>query len=134
MAAVRQLDVSFAEQVAGRAGGGGVPHLRLVRAGGSSTCSQRRQAVIYRRRRLAVALAVVVCSVALVRWVSPLLGDPAAAPSEAGIVHIVQPGDTYWSIASSLDTGGDITGTVDALSSSHDGRLLQVGDRLVLPG
>ena len=53
---------------------------------------------------------------------------------EAGAVHVVEPGDTYWSIAGALDTDGDITGTVDALSAANGGRALQVGDRLLLPG
>ena len=61
-------------------------------------------------------------------------GDPAAVSLEAGAVHVVEPGDTYWSIAGALDTDGDITGTVDALSAANGGRALQVGDRLVLPG
>ncbi len=132
MAAVRHLDVHPAEQDVGGMGRGGGPHLRLVHGGG--TCTQRRQEGIYRRRRIVVGLVLALCSVALLRWVAPLLGDPAVAPPEAGSVHIVQPGDTYWSIASSLDSDGDITGTVDAISASHGGRVLQVGDRLVLPG
>lgn len=133
MAAVRQLDVPLTE-VLGRAGGGRAPQLRLVRGGRPAASSQRRQAGIYRRRRLVVALVLALCSVALLRWAAPVLGDPAVAPLEAGSIHVVRPGDTYWSIAASLDTDGDITGTVDALSAANHQRALQVGDRLALPG
>ena len=129
MAAVRHLEATPHEQVGGRRA-----HLRLVPLGPAPAVPQRRAAGTYRRRRLVAALLVVLCSLALLRWVPPLLGDPGAAALDPATIHIVQPGDTYWSIASSLDTDGDITGTVDALSAANRGRALQVGDRLALPG
>ncbi len=128
MAAVRHLEPGPADDVGGRAS-----HLRLVGPGPSRAIS-RRQAGIYRRRRLLAALVVALCAVALVRLAEPLLVDPGAIVLEVGSIHVVQPGDTYWSIAESLDTDGDMTGTVDALSAANRGRALQVGDHLVLPG
>lgn len=126
MVAVRQLEAHPDEVVApGR-------HLRLVEAGRPATGGTPRG--VYRRRRLVAALLVAVVAIAVFRATSPLLADPAAGQLEAGAVHVVEPGDTYWSIAGAVDTDGDITGTVDAISAANGGRALQVGDRLVLPG
>ena len=95
---------------------------------------RRPTAAVYRRRRLAVAVVAIVV-VTLCLWAAaPVLGDPAATPLEGGQVHVVRPGDTYWSIAARLDTDGDTRDTVDALSAANDGRALRVGDRLRLPG
>lgn len=105
------------------------PALRLV----PQAAVARPTAATYRRRRLVAAVVVALLSVAALRVASPVLGDPAVAPLEAGEVHVVQPGDTYWSIAAALDTDGDIRVTVDAISAANAGRALQVGDRLVLP-
>lgn len=55
---------------------------------------------------------------------------PAAAPSS---VHVVQPGDTYWSIARHLSGPGDVRSTVDALVAANDERPLVAGDRIVVP-
>jgi LysM repeat protein len=51
----------------------------------------------------------------------------------APVVHVVEPGDTYWSIATSLGTAEPVTETVDELVAANGGGLLQPGDRLVLP-
>lgn len=128
MAAVRQLEARPADHVGGQA-----RHLRLVGPGPSRVIT-RRQAGIYRRRRLLAALVVAVCALALLRLAAPLPADPGAIVREAGSIHVVQPGDTYWSIAASLDSDGDMTGAVDALSAANRGRALQVGDHLALPG
>ena len=125
MVAVRQLEAHPDEVVApGR-------HLRVVEVGRPAAGGTPQG--VYRRRRLVAVVLVAVVAHAALRIASPLLGDPAV-PLEAGAVHVVEPGDTYWSIAGALDTDGDITGTVDALSAANGGRALQVGDRLVLPG
>ena len=108
-----------------------VRHLQLVE---DRRDPARPPAAVYRRRRLAAAVVVALLSLALLWVAAPVLGDPATQSLEAGTVHVVQPGDTYWSIASSLDTEGDITGAVDALAAVNGGRALQVGDRVTLPG
>jgi hypothetical protein len=115
------------------------PHLRLVPPPPPS-------AAVYRRRRLlALGLLALVLALTL-QWGTALLpgaavpATPAPAagsalpPSavEAGSVHVVQPGDTYWSIARSLAPADDVRPLVDRLIASH-GSELRVGDRIVLP-
>ena len=58
---------------------------------------------------------------------------PAAVAEAAISVHVVQPGDTYWSIAERLGRPGDIRPTVDALVAANGDRPLVAGDRLVVP-
>lgn len=58
---------------------------------------------------------------------------PAAVAVAANPVHVVQPGDTYWSIAQRLGRPGDIRPTVDALVAANGHRPLVAGDRLVVP-
>jgi LysM repeat protein len=48
-------------------------------------------------------------------------------------VHIVQPGDTLWSIARRLQPEGDLRPLVDRLAMAHGGAALQVGERIGLP-
>lgn len=57
----------------------------------------------------------------------------APAPGPAGAsVHVVQPGETYWSIAAGAGPPGDLRPRVDALMAANGGRLLRAGDRLVV--
>jgi hypothetical protein len=46
---------------------------------------------------------------------------------------VVQAGETYWSIAASLDHGGDLRVQVDRLIDANGGRPLFPGDRIELP-
>ena len=116
-------------------------HLHLVP---TPTRLRRRpsQASIYRRRRvvafvavLAVALFVVIAARAAVGALGggPLAasGTPAARAGAAA-VYVVQPGDTYWSIARRLHPSGDVRALVDRLSAAHGGAALQAGEQLVL--
>lgn len=57
----------------------------------------------------------------------------AAGPAVEGGVHLVQPGQTYWSIADALGGSGDIRIRVDALQAANHERVLRAGDRLVVP-
>ncbi len=59
----------------------------------------------------------------------------AALPTAMGSVqvHRVRSGETYWSIATSLDLDGDPRASVDALVTANRGRPLHPGDRLSLP-
>jgi hypothetical protein len=65
-------------------------------------------------------------------------GGPLAAPETpaarggSGAVYVVQPGDTWWSIARYLQPTGDVRGLVDHLAAGHRGAPLQPGERLVL--
>lgn len=59
-------------------------------------------------------------------------GSPAPT-AVGGPIHVVQPGQTYWSIAKGQGGSGDIRARVDALVEANGGRPLEAGDRLVLP-
>lgn len=54
--------------------------------------------------------------------------------SPAGPVYVVQPGDTLWSIAASLDLDGDIRAVVGELADRTGGAALQPGQRIRLDG
>ena len=91
---------------------------------------------IYARRRAAVVLAAATLVVA-VRLVLGLGGGPLTAPERlsstaAPAVHVVQPGDTIWSVARSLHPHGDIRPLVDRLVAAHHGTALRVGERITL--
>lgn len=57
---------------------------------------------------------------------------PDGGPSIEGPVHVVQPGETYWSIAEALGGSGDVRARVDALEAANGGQLLRAGDRLAV--
>ncbi|MBV8234473.1 MAG: LysM peptidoglycan-binding domain-containing protein [Acidimicrobiia bacterium] len=65
-------------------------------------------------------------------------GGPLAAPGTpagrggSAAVYVVQPGDTYWSIARRLQPSGDVRALVDRLSTEHAGAPLQPGEQLTL--
>jgi len=50
----------------------------------------------------------------------------------AAVIHVVQPGETAWSIARSVQPTGEIRPLVDRLVAQEHGRPLQAGDRLVV--
>lgn len=56
---------------------------------------------------------------------------PGAAPSPAP-VHVVQPGDTLWSVARSLEPDGDVRPLVARLRAASGGGPLVPGQRLRL--
>ena len=95
--------------------------------------------VVYRRRRLVAA--VLTLSVLLggraaadLAWSGPLAAPEPTQPVLIGErVHIVQPGDTLWTIARSLQPTGDVRRLVDALAAQRHGAALQVGERIALP-
>lgn len=96
---------------------------------------------VYRRRRLAAVVAAMAALLALgvgraaIAGGSPAGGSPAGgspANSRPRQVHVVQPGDTLWSVARRLHPHGDVRATVDRLSESHGPGVLRVGERLGL--
>ncbi len=114
-------------------------HVRAHRA------SRAVPAAVYRRRRVGALL--VVASVALVAYLAitslaasvgavTTPGGPAhaATAQTGGRVHVVQPGDTVWSIARSLHPHGDIRIVVDRLEARLGGATLQPGQRVQLDG
>ncbi|HEV2810993.1 MAG TPA: LysM peptidoglycan-binding domain-containing protein [Acidimicrobiales bacterium] len=113
-------------------------------ASAPSTTACRRQEDEQRRRPVLAMLMVVgllVVGGPVVDTVASVVGASARAessPSERAIViegraHVVQPGDTYWSIAEAVGGEGDIRAAVDALEEANGGRSLQAGDRLTVP-
>lgn len=97
----------------------------------------RREAAVYRRRRVAAAVVLVVALglawLTAVQVTAAWFTDTAGAgPAEASVV-VVQPGDTMWSIAESLEDDGDVRATVDRLIELNGSTALVVGQRLVLP-
>jgi hypothetical protein len=106
--------------------------LRLVTA----PPSRRRPSVVVHRRRQLVALALVVVAVlAIGAGVRALTSSVSAGDASAPAREIVaEPGDSYWSLASELDRGGDLRSTVDALVDANGGRDLRAGDRIAVGG
>jgi hypothetical protein len=61
------------------------------------------------------------------------LGGTSLATSGARprvVTHVVEPGDTLWSVARDLAPGGDPRPVVDALSSARHGSALVPGEKL----
>jgi hypothetical protein len=93
----------------------------------------RPSAATFWRRRLvagAVGLAVVV----MAGKAGAALGDsPLAVPKRAPAVtrHVVEPGDTLWSIAGRLEPGRDPRPVVDALAAERGSDPLVPGEVLV---
>jgi hypothetical protein len=98
----------------------------------------RSRSSIYWRRRLLVLAAAVLIVFAARAALGALGGGPLAAPETpagrggAAAVYVVQPGDTYWSIARHLQPSGEVRALVDKLSSEHGGAPLQPGEQLAL--
>jgi Tfp pilus assembly protein FimV len=120
--------------------------------GGRAPSRLARQAV-YRRRRLVAAALVVVLVVGLTLLASAALaglagGSPSTAggPSPtsadasgaAGVAalptHVVQPGDTLWSIAADVAPDTDVRVTVDRIVALNGSSPIVAGQELVLPG
>jgi hypothetical protein len=109
-------------------------HLTLVPA----PVPRRQRASIYWRRRVLVVAVLVLAVLAARAALGVLGGGPLAtsgAPAAGGgasAVYVVQPGDTWWSIARHLQPAGDVRDLVDRLAAGHDGAALQPGERLAL--
>ncbi len=93
---------------------------------------------VIRRRRVVVAgvlLAVIVMAALVVGRVSTVLGGTPAVPGHrpGTATYVVQPGDTLWSIARSLQPEGDVRPLVRGLSTANGGAGLAVGQVLALP-
>lgn len=89
---------------------------------------------VYRRRRVAVAGAVLL-ALAVVVAVLGIVGRGAEGlPSEpvATVSVVVQPGDSVWSLASSLAGDRDPRPIVDAIVDANGGATLVAGQRLTL--
>jgi hypothetical protein len=85
---------------------------------------------VYRRRRLAAVAIGVGALLAVGHAGAALGGTSLAAPGARPRVvsHVVEPGDTLWSIAQDLAPGSDPRPVVDALSDARDGAALVPGE------
>lgn len=118
---------------------------RVITGGGdgpSGTTSPRLSGAVYWRRRLAVGLLFVVLGAGLwtiATWmtnssvgVAPVGADRSAPATQE--IHVVQPGETLWSIATGIDPDGDVRATVDRLADLNGGAAISVGQRLIIDG
>jgi hypothetical protein len=83
---------------------------------------------------LLTVLAVVASLAALgvqAGW-AMLTGGGAAMPVDSPVTYVVQPGDTLWSVARSLQPMGDVRPLVGVLSEHNGGAALVVGQVLEL--
>jgi hypothetical protein len=117
-----------------------VPLRRLAVAPVGRSRRSASTAAVYRRRRVAALVVVASCLVALILGLHGLLasfgGGPLTAserPGDAVSVYVVQPGDTFWSIATRLHPGDDPRPLVAELVAAHGSPTLQAGERLRLP-
>jgi nucleoid-associated protein YgaU len=94
-----------------------------------------RSREIYRRRRLVVCAAVVGLVLGVASFGRQADATPTPEVRAAQTVSIVvQPGDTLWGIAQSLDPDTDPRPLVAALSDLVGGGPLQPGQLLRVPG
>lgn len=117
------------------------PHLRVLPPVEEVVRRSERisMAAVYRRRRvaaLAVSIVVLAGAITVASTVSSRLSAGAAVPGRAPapVVEVVQPGDTFWSIAVEHGAAGDVRARVDELIEANGGSAsLQVGQRVVIP-
>ena len=135
MSPVEVVSVPFAPRRA-------VPAHRLAyRPAPSALAGPRARPVspsTYRRRQALAAGAIAALSAAASVVLGALGGGSLTAPERplpvvAGQVYEVQPGDTFWALARSIDPAGDPRPLVDRMVAEHGGPSLVVGEQIQLP-
>jgi nucleoid-associated protein YgaU len=111
----------------------------VVLEGGRSAEAARRRA-LFRRRRLAVAVAavtLVVLGVQVAPGVAAALTTPPtvrpAAESISTSRYVAEPGDTLWSIAARLPDHGDVRDAVDLLAEVNGADQIVAGQSVRIP-
>jgi hypothetical protein len=121
--------------------------LELERAHARTSPSVRVAASTYRRRRAVAAGLLAAFVLVVLSALGTLGGGPRSAserPSVAGpsaasqgrltaSYYVVQPGDTFWSIARRVRPDADPRPLVDKMVAAHHGATLHVGERIPLP-
>lgn len=113
------------------------PHLTLIEGG----LAPQRLSATYRRRRMVAALIVLVLAVsalaagraALAAVTPQAVTGPTAQAAPGAPTLVVEPGDSFWSIARRLDPTGDVRPLVDQLVALNGPAGLRAGERIVLP-
>jgi hypothetical protein len=107
--------------------------------------SRRVSPEVIRRRRLGAAVLLIGAALLIMLGSLDLRaartgGGPLAAAGAAPAVHlasnqvwVVQPGDTVWSIAETVDPRADVRPLVDRITSELAGRPLYPGERILIP-
>jgi hypothetical protein len=95
--------------------------------------SPRTTPATYRRRRIVAVLVALAVVVAVGRVGVTLGGSPLVTPerppaSQPAGAHVVQPGDSLWSIAQALAPGEDPRPLVDELSRERGNAPLRPGE------
>lgn len=101
-------------------------------------------AQVYLRRQLVAGVLVLVVSGLALFGALAALGTlapqaataPTSSPEPGAAVHVVQPGENLWSVASDVagDRNGDLRPVVDELAARAGGSALQPGQRISLEG
>lgn len=106
----------------------------------------RQREMVYVRRRVLVSLVLLAVVVAIWLGVGSVLanrgGDPASASTArpalhsaaaAVAVHVVQPGDTLWSLAQRYHGQTLVDDYLDQLIALNGGTAVSVGQAITLP-
>jgi hypothetical protein len=91
-----------------------------------------------RRRAVAAGAALVVVAVLVLVFhglVARVGSGALTAPDRPGAAqaYVVQPGDSFWSVARRLQPHGDPRPLVSRLVAAHGGPVLHPGERIALP-
>jgi nucleoid-associated protein YgaU len=100
-----------------------------------------RTEAVYWRRRLVLLILLAGLVLALATMASRLGREPhvASEPTSQRVqlvdnkVHVVQPGDTLWTIARRAQPTGDVRPLVQYLAELRRGAALQVGEKISVP-
>src|SRR3954467_9085194 len=120
-------------------GGARRPELHVLPGGAGDRAV--RPAAPYGRRRVVAALVATLlltrlltgARAGLAPLAGPAPGAPAATAGAAGTTVVVQPGDTFWTIARRIRPGGDVRPLVDRLVAAHGSTVLVAGERITVP-
>lgn len=113
-----------------------VPHLRLV-VSSPTTVRRATPASTYLRRRVIAVMVGLGVIGGVVQAGGALAGSsPSGRPARPAepIVHIVQPGESLWSIAAEVAPNRDPREVVDALADARGTTQVEVGEAITWQG
>lgn len=111
------------------------PRAQMVIPGGQHAGRRAGRRWVYLRRRVVAAVVLLALMWAAVAVVAEMVdgGSSSAGASAEVRSQLVEPGDTWWSLAKDLDRSGDIRDTIAALVDLNGGEELLVGHHVLLP-